>query len=185
MRQEKRRQVSRKRKKVWHNLNFQLMIREMMIFIIVENPENHSKDFYKRKYNESEERNIRPNGNFVDKDTSISDAFKNLRLFVYDVALYAETNNIISWFIDSCASIHMDCNKYWFNEYYDNIHGTYVYLGDKRSLKVQGYGIICVNFPNGQERQIHNVMYVPGIKNNLIFVSTIVDQDLKVEFVKS
>lgn len=39
--------------------------------------------------------------------------------------------------------------------------------------------------PNGKERQIHDVMYVLGIKRNLIYVSTIVDQDLKVEFIKS
>ena len=42
-----------------------------------------------------------------------------------------------------------------------------------------------MNFPRGQERKIHNVMYVPSIKKNLIYVSTIIDQDLKVEFVKS
>ena len=33
-------------------------------------------------------------------------------------------------------------------------------------------------------RQIHDVMYVPGIKNNLIYVSTITDNNLKVEFGK-
>ena len=38
--------------------------------------------------------------------------------------------------------------------------------------------------PNGKMRQIHDVMYVPGIKNNLIFVSTITDNNLKVEFGK-
>lgn len=45
--------------------------------------------------------------------------------------------------------------------------------------------MICVMFPNGQERQIHDVMYVPGIKTNLIYVSTISNQDIKVEFIKS
>jgi hypothetical protein len=41
-----------------------------------------------------------------------------------------------------------------------------------------------VNLPNGQLRHIHNVMYVPGIKKNLIYVSTITDNNLKVEFGK-
>jgi hypothetical protein len=34
-------------------------------------------------------------------------------------------------------------------------------------------------------RHIHNVVYVPGINKNLIFVSTITDQNLKVEFFKN
>ena len=42
-----------------------------------------------------------------------------------------------------------------------------------------------MNFLDGQVRQIHNVMYVPGIKTNLICVATIFDNDLKVEFLKS
>jgi hypothetical protein len=38
---------------------------------------------------------------------------------------------------------------------------------------------------NGIVHQIHNVVYVPGIKKNLIYVSTITDQNLKVEFFKN
>ena len=146
-------------------------------------PGHHSKDCYKRKYNESRQRNKRHNGNFVDKDTSINDGFKNLKLFVSNAALSVENDDKNAWFIDSGASLHMSCNKEWFDEYHENIDGTYVFLRDNRSLKVQGYGVIGVNLPNGQEKQIHNVMYVPDIKKNLIYVSTIVDQDLKVEFV--
>jgi len=42
-----------------------------------------------------------------------------------------------------------------------------------------------VNLPDSQVRQIHNATYVPGIKKNLIYVATIVDNDFKVEFLKS
>lgn len=45
--------------------------------------------------------------------------------------------------------------------------------------------MICVNMPHGQLKEIHNVMYVPEIKKNLISISSVADQDLKVEFVKS
>ena len=79
----------------------------------------------------------------------------------------------------------MSCNKNWFDEYHDNIDGTHIYLGDNRSHKVQGYGVICVNLPNGQMKQIHNVMYFPGIRKNLISVSTITDRNLTVEFMQS
>ena len=43
----------------------------------------------------------------------------------------------------------MSCNKEWFDEYHENIDETYVCIGDNRSLKVQGYGVIGVNLPNG------------------------------------
>lgn len=65
------------------------------------------------------------------------------------------------------------------------INGTYVYLGDGISLKVQGYGMIYVNMLDGQLKEIHNVLYVLEIKKNLIYVSSVTGQDLKVEFVKS
>jgi len=42
-----------------------------------------------------------------------------------------------------------------------------------------------VKLPYGQVKQINNVLYVPSIKKNLIYVSTIDDNDLKVEFLKS
>jgi hypothetical protein len=42
-----------------------------------------------------------------------------------------------------------------------------------------------VTLPNGTVRHIRNVVYVPGIKKNLISVSTITDQNLKVEFFKN
>lgn len=45
--------------------------------------------------------------------------------------------------------------------------------------------MIEVILPNGTVRQIYNVMYVPIVTKNLISISVIIDQDLKVEFFKS
>jgi hypothetical protein len=42
-----------------------------------------------------------------------------------------------------------------------------------------------VTLPNGTVRHIHNVVYVLGIEKNLISVSTITDQNLKVELFKN
>ena len=80
-------------------------------------------------------------------DTSIIDGFKNLKLFLFDAALFAETDDKTTWFIDSTASAHMICNKEWYDKYYEKSDGTHIYLGDDRSLKVQGYGIINVYLP--------------------------------------
>ena len=55
----------------------------------------------------------------MDKDTSIGDGLENPRWFVYDVALSAKTGHVNAWFIDSSASLHMACNKDWFDESYE------------------------------------------------------------------
>jgi hypothetical protein len=148
-------------------------------------PSHHAKDCYKRKANESKQNFRKHNGNYVKSDTSTNDGFRNLYLFISKVALSTEANDESVWFIDSGASAHMSCNKEWIDQYHESTDETHIYLGDNRSHKIQGYRVICVNLPNGQMKQIHNVLYVPGIKKNLIFVSTITDQNLNVEFMQS
>ena len=78
----------------------------------------------------------------------------------------------------------MSCKREWFDEYNEKHDVTHIYLRDNKSHQVQGYGIIKVKLSNSQLRQIHNVMYVHGIKKNLIYFSTITENDLKVEFGK-
>ena len=114
-------------------------------------PGHLAKDCYKRKANESKHKFRRYHGNYVKGDTSgINDGFKNLRLFISEAALCVETDDVNAWFIDSGASAHMSCNRDWFDEYHENTDGTHIYLGDNRSHKVKGYGVICVKLPNGQ-----------------------------------
>ena len=67
--------------------------------------------------------------------------------------MFTKIDVVNAQFNDFGASLNMSCNKYWFDEYYENIDGTYVYLGDNRSYKVQSYGLIDVNFLKGQERE--------------------------------
>ena len=43
-------------------------------------------------------------------DTSINDSVKNLKFFIYEVALSAETDDENAWFIDSTTLAHMSCN---------------------------------------------------------------------------
>ena len=148
------------------------------------NPGHYAKYCYKRKANESKQKFIKHNGNYVKTDTSINDGFKN-KLFISKVVLSAETDDENAWFIDFSASTHVSCVKEWFDEYHESTNETHIYLGDNRSHKIQGYGVVCVNLPNGQMKRIHNVLYVPGIKKNLIFVLSITDQNLNVEFMQS
>jgi hypothetical protein len=110
---------------------------------------------------------------------------KDLKVFVSNVVLSAETDDVDAWFVDSDTSIHMTCNKNWYTHFKETHNSAHIYLGDDRSYQIKGYGDIPVTLLNGTVRHIHNVVYVLGIKKNLIFVSTITDQDLKVEFFKT
>lgn len=54
---------------------------------------------------------------------------------------------------------------------------------DNTSNVVKGIGSVPLVLPNGEERFIRDVLFVPGInKKNLISVPTIVKQGLTIEF---
>ena len=42
---------------------------------------------------------------------------RDLRLFVSNAALCAETDDSDAWFVDSGASVHMTCNKKWYTNF--------------------------------------------------------------------
>ena len=142
-----------------------------------------ARDCYKKNFDESKHKNRKHAGHFTEGKERVKPDFQNIRLFSSEETLPVETYNSNAWF-DSSASIHMSCNKYWFENYEEINNGVNTYLGDDRSHPVKGYGDVSVTLSNGSVKQIQNVMHVPDIKKNLIFVSTITYQDMKVEFVK-
>ena len=71
-------------------------------------------------------------------------------------------------------------NKHWFESFKETNSGANIYLGDDIGYRIKVYGNIHVVLLYGNIRHIQNVMYVPGIKKNMIFVSMITNQHLKV-----
>jgi hypothetical protein len=104
---------------------------------------------------------------------------------VSNVVLFVETDDIDAWFFYFGASIYMKCNKNWYINFKETHNGAHIFQGDDLSYQIKGYGDIPITLSNGIFRQIHNVVYVPRIKKNLIYVSTITDHNLKVEFFKT
>jgi len=102
-----------------------------------------------------------------------------------ETALAIEEDESDIWFVDSGASSHMTGKKQWFRNFRESNTGVKVYLGDNRGYEIKGHGDVLVTLLDGKIKNISDVWYVPGIKKNLIFVSKITDQDLKVEFFKS
>ena len=88
-------------------------------------------------------------------------------------------------FVDSGASSHMTGKKQWFTNFRESNNGVKVYLGDNGGYEIEGHGDVLVTLPDGKTKIIFVVWYVPGINKNLISVSKITHQDLKVELFKS
>eukprot|EP00253_Pinus_taeda_P014112 PITA_14112 len=114
-----------------------------------------------------------------------ADQNQDVRLFMVETALATEEDESDIWFVDSEASSHMTGKKQWFKNFKESNTRVKVYLVDDRGYEIKGHGDVLVTLPDGNIRNISDVWYVPGIKKNLISVSKITDQDLKVEFFKS
>ena len=134
------------------------------------------KNCHKKRLDETQHRHKRHVGHFADGDHN-----QDLRLFMVDSD---ENDEASTWFLDSRASTHMTGNRQWFENFKETSSGSKIYLGDDRGYQIKRYGNLHVIFPNGNIRHIQNEMYVPGIKNNLISVSMITNQNLKVDFFK-
>ena len=78
----------------------------------------------------------------------------------------------------------MVCNRDWFYDFHERNNSAKKILGDGRFHEIKGCGNVCVQLPNRCVKKIENVMYVPRIKKNLIFVLGIANKGMKNEFVK-
>jgi hypothetical protein len=128
---------------------------------------------YKKKNDEARHKNRKHSRHFGEENLNFDS--KDLRLFMSNDTLSAETNDVDAWFVDSGASIHMTCNNDWYINFKETNNGAHIYLGDDHSYQIKGYGDIPVTLLNGTVRHIGNVVYVPGIKKKFIYVSTIRD----------
>lgn len=89
---------------------------------------HYTKNCRKKNFNESKYK--RHACNFVDREETINDDFKNIKLFISDVTLSLEEDDCNSWFIYLGASIHMTCHRHWFETYHEKTNGAKIYLGD-------------------------------------------------------
>jgi len=86
-----------------------------------------------------------------------------------EIAIFSELNEKRVWLLDSGASRHLCCQKEWFVNLLP-CGNEYVYLGDGRSLKVEGRGNILISrLVNDKwvDGEINDVSYVPCLEKNL------------------
>ena len=77
------------------------------------------------------------------------------------------------WILDSAASFHICIHKDWFITYESVKGGGSVRMGDDTSRPIVGIGSIQIKMYDGIVRTITDVRHVPGMKRNLLSLSTL------------
>jgi hypothetical protein len=95
--------------------------------------------------------------------------------------LSSRTTTPDTWYIDSGASCHMTA----FHEHWTDLTqcgDVEVVLGDDREVKVAGCGTVSFQRESLPPMTLTEVLYVPGLKKNLVSVSTIEKKGYEVLF---
>ena len=75
------------------------------------------------------------------------------------------------WFLDSGASFHMTGDKYLFTDLDGKDLGVHIEMGDDSRYSATGIGTISFERESGKPFILKDVMHVPRLKKNLIFVA--------------
>jgi hypothetical protein len=76
------------------------------------------------------------------------------------------------WYIDSGASSHMTGHKHYFNSLSKREFEFEIMLGDDYAYHPKGVGTIKFERESGKPLYLSDVLYVPGLKKNIVSVST-------------
>jgi hypothetical protein len=96
------------------------------------------------------------------------------------LALYAK-NQENQWYIDSGCSKHMTGDKSKF-EFLTEEKGGNVTFGNNAPARIRGKGIVVLDEDKKGKTKAQNVLYVDGLKHNLLSVSQMCDQGHNVLF---
>ena len=83
------------------------------------------------------------------------------------------------WILDSACSFHICTNRDWFSSYESLQNGDFVRMGDDNPCEIIGIGSVQIKTHDGMIRTLKNVRHIPGMKRNLISLSTLDKEGLK------
>jgi hypothetical protein len=102
------------------------------------------------------------------------------------VAVVSQVNietNMNKWVVDSGATRHICANRDAFTSYTSvGDEEKFVYLSDSKTATVLGKGKILLKLTSGKTLALTNVLHVPSIRTNLISVSILIKNGVKVSF---
>ncbi|KAJ9560663.1 hypothetical protein OSB04_005823 [Centaurea solstitialis] len=90
----------------------------------------------------------------------------------YYVSMISESfyvqDDDVSWWVDSGATCHVCKNLEWFKDFKPIEDGSLLRMGNVATEPIRGLGSINLVFTSGNSLLLYNVLYVPGIRKNLI-----------------
>jgi hypothetical protein len=87
-----------------------------------------------------------------------------------------------SWLVDSGVSKHMTGYKNILSDFWKETCSVQVQLGDKSCHDIKGVGSTSLQLKFGSIIHIDEILFVPGLKKNLLSVSALEDKGYKVAF---
>jgi hypothetical protein len=102
-------------------------------------------------------------------------------LFISTLSGTVRTDNDI-WLIDSGASRHMTRYRDHLTNLVEKETNLHVVLGDNARYIVKGVGTSTFQLDSDLPLQLSEILYVPGMKRNLVSISALEDKGYKVTF---
>jgi hypothetical protein len=98
------------------------------------------------------------------------------------VAANVSTNVDNVWYVDSGASNHMTYHGEWFRDVKNLEKPSYVEMRDDTTHPIAHIENVPLVMQDGNMKYLSNVLHVPNITKNLVFVGQMIEQGLQVRF---
>nr|KAJ0207190.1 hypothetical protein LSAT_V11C500269530 [Lactuca sativa] len=80
----------------------------------------------------------------------------------------AKVDDNVAWWVDSGATSHVCKDLYWFKDFQLSDDGSVVKMENVATKPNKGIGSVLLTFTSGKCLYLNNVLYVPGIRKNLV-----------------
>jgi len=104
-----------------------------------------------------------------------------------DFTLIAYMSNTVMgsmWYLDSSALFHMTGCRDYFSELEEKDIQMHIKLGDDRRYNTTGIGIVTYHRESGSPLRLKDVMFVLGLKKNIISIAVLEDHGYDMIFNK-
>ncbi|GJV42668.1 zinc finger, CCHC-type containing protein [Tanacetum coccineum] len=102
-------------------------------------------------------------------DSDFMQNFYNVLHYVSVIsdAFYVQDDEV-AWWVDSGATSHVCKDLRWFQVCKSIEDGSFVKMGNVATEPIKGIGRVLLTFTSGKTLCLDNVLYVPGIRKNLV-----------------
>lgn len=117
-------------------------------------------------------------GNHVQKTSDITDKCTRKSGQIRYVSLAGKTSHEeeeMSWYLDRGCSNHMTGNRNWLLDLDTSVKGT-VHFVDNNTIRAEGSDKVLITRKDGRSVYMHNVLYVPTMKSNLLSLNQLLEK---------